>query len=58
MVNVILKECKKTPWPWSASELYHPIYRHLSAKFVPTFADRGRRVVSAEDPHGRILGFL
>jgi hypothetical protein len=25
---------------------------------VPTFSDRGCRVVSAADPHGRILGFL
>jgi hypothetical protein len=25
---------------------------------TPTFADRGCRVVSATDPHGRILGFL
>jgi hypothetical protein len=25
---------------------------------VPTFADKGRRVVSATDPHGRILDFL
>jgi hypothetical protein len=30
----------------------------LSAKLVPTFTDRGCRVVSATDPHGRILGFL
>jgi hypothetical protein len=30
----------------------------MSAKLVPTFADRGYRVVSATDPHGRILGFL
>jgi hypothetical protein len=30
----------------------------MSAKLVPTLADRGRRVVSATDPHGRILGFL
>jgi hypothetical protein len=30
----------------------------LSAKLVPTFADIGCRVVSATDPHGRILGFL
>jgi hypothetical protein len=30
----------------------------LSEKLVPTFADRGCRVVSATDPHGRILGFL
>jgi hypothetical protein len=32
--------------------------RRLSAKLVPTFADRGCRVVSATDPHGRIIGFL
>jgi hypothetical protein len=25
---------------------------------VPTFAERGCRVVSATDPHGRILGFI
>jgi hypothetical protein len=25
---------------------------------VPTFADKGCRVVSATDPYGRILGFL
>jgi hypothetical protein len=25
---------------------------------IATFADRGCRVVSATDPHGRILGFL
>jgi hypothetical protein len=29
-----------------------------TAKLVPIFADRGRRVVSATDPRGRILGFL
>jgi hypothetical protein len=34
----------------SASELYRPSDRHLSAKLVPTFADRGSRVVSATDP--------
>jgi hypothetical protein len=28
---------RKTPWPESASELY----QLLSAKLVPTFADRG-----------------
>jgi hypothetical protein len=32
--------------------------RRLSAKLVSTFADRGCRVVSATDPHNRILGFL
>jgi hypothetical protein len=30
----------------------------LSAKLMPTFADRRCRVVSSTDPHGRILGFL
>jgi hypothetical protein len=35
-----------------------PTDRSLSAKLVPTFSDRGCRVVSATDPHGRILGFL
>jgi hypothetical protein len=37
----------------SASELYRPSDRRLSAKFVPTFADRGCRVVSATVPPGR-----
>jgi hypothetical protein len=48
----------KTPWSQSASELYRPRDRRLSAKLVPTFEDRGCRVVSATDPHDRILGFL
>jgi hypothetical protein len=34
----------------SASELYQPSDRRLSAKLVPTFADRGCRVVSATEP--------
>jgi hypothetical protein len=33
-------------WPESASELYRPSDRRLLAKLVPTFADRGCRVVS------------
>jgi hypothetical protein len=40
------------------NKLYRPSDRRLSAKVVPTFADRGCRVVSATDPHSRILGFL
>jgi hypothetical protein len=51
-----LKE--KTPCPESASELYRPSYRRLSAKFVLTVANRGCPVVSVTDPYGRILGFL
>jgi hypothetical protein len=30
----------------------------MSAKFVPTFADRACNVVSVSDPYGCILGFL
>jgi hypothetical protein len=36
----------KTTWPESASELYRPSDRRLSAKLVPTFADRMCHVVS------------
>jgi hypothetical protein len=49
---------KKTPWPQSASKLYRPSDSHLSAKLVPTFANRLCHVVSVTDPYGRILGFL
>jgi hypothetical protein len=38
--------------------LYRPSDRHLSAKLVSTFADRGCHVVNMTDPYGRILGFL
>jgi hypothetical protein len=47
-----------TPWSESASELYRPRDRHLSAKLVPSFADRGCHVVRVTDPYGRNLGFL
>jgi hypothetical protein len=49
---------KKIPWSESASELYRPSDRRLSAKWLPTFADRGCHVVKVTDPYGRILGFL
>jgi hypothetical protein len=49
---------EKNPWPYSASELYRPSQRHLSAKLVPTFAYRQCHVVNVTDPYGRILGFL
>jgi hypothetical protein len=49
---------KQTPWFESASELCRPSDRLLSAKWLPTFADRGCHVVSVTDPYGRILGFL
>jgi hypothetical protein len=47
-----------TPWPESASELYEPSDRCLSAKLVSTFPDRGSHVISVTDPYGSILGFL
>jgi hypothetical protein len=37
----------------SASELYRPSYRRLSARLVPTLAERGCRVVSVTNPHDR-----
>jgi hypothetical protein len=54
LVNARLK--LKTPWPESASALYRPSDRRMSAKLVRTFVDGG--VVSVTDPHGCILGFL
>jgi hypothetical protein len=48
---------KQTPWSESASELYRPSDRRLSANWLPNFADRGCHVVSVADPYGRILGF-
>jgi hypothetical protein len=49
---------KKYSWSESASELYRWSDRHLSAKSLTTFADRGFHVVSVTDPYGRILGIL
>jgi hypothetical protein len=47
-----------TPWSESASELYRPSDRRLSAKWLPTCADRRRcHVVSVTDPSGRISRF-
>jgi CBS-domain-containing membrane protein len=40
------------------SEPYRPSDRRLSAKLVPTFADRECRMVSVMDDYGRILGFI
>jgi hypothetical protein len=49
---------KKIQLPESASELYRLSDRRLSAKLVPTLANRGCHVVSVTDPYSRILGFL
>jgi hypothetical protein len=55
-----LPACIIVPQPTTLprSELYIPSDRRLSAKLLQTFAGRRCRVVSATDPHGRILGFL
>jgi hypothetical protein len=37
-----------TSWPESVGELYWPSDRRLSAKLMPTFADRGCHVVSGQ----------
>jgi hypothetical protein len=47
-----------TPWPTPVSELNRLSDHRLSAKLVPTFADRGCHVVSVRDTYSRILGFL
>jgi hypothetical protein len=51
------KKAKKTPWPESASKLYRPSDRRLSAKLVPTFGDtwvrRGQRDGSPR-PYSRL----
>jgi hypothetical protein len=39
-----------TPWHESASEIYRPKDRRLSAKLVPNFEDRLCHVVSLMDP--------
>jgi hypothetical protein len=52
------RERETTPWSEFESELYRPSHRRLSAKRLPTFADKGCYVVSVADPFGRILGFL
>jgi hypothetical protein len=50
---------KQAPWPESTSELCRPSDSHLSAKLMPTFADRGvSRKSVRRIPYGRILGFL
>jgi hypothetical protein len=54
--NVQLK--RLTPWSESANELYRPSDRRLSAKWLPTSADRECHMVNVTDPYGRIICFL
>jgi hypothetical protein len=48
-VNKQNKTKQQTPWSESASELYRPSDRRFSAKWLPTFADKGCHVVSVTD---------
>jgi hypothetical protein len=50
-IRKVQYNCKRNPWPESASELYRPSDRRLSAKLVPTFY--GQRV-----PRGQRDGSL
>jgi hypothetical protein len=58
IVKVLYIWCYDLYWPESASELYRPSDRRLSANLVSSFDDRRCHVVSVTDPYGRILGFL
>jgi hypothetical protein len=58
IIIIIITSKKQSQWPKSASELYRPSDRRLSAKLVLTFADRWCHVVSVTGPYCRILGFL
>jgi hypothetical protein len=55
--NVWLKTKTKLRGLYSASELYRPRDRRMSANLVPTFANRGCHVVRATDPYGRSFRF-
>jgi hypothetical protein len=55
----LLRGQNRTPWSESASELYRPSDRRLSAKLMSTFADREvSRSQRDGSPYGRNLGFL
>jgi hypothetical protein len=52
------RQSKQTPWPETASELYRPGDRRMSAELVPNFAYKGCHVVRVTDPYWRNLDFL
>jgi hypothetical protein len=52
------KQKKLTPWSESASKLYRPSYRLLSAKLMPNLWIDGAAWSAWRIPYGRILGFL
>jgi hypothetical protein len=58
VTRVFLNTIKKSLMIWVRERTIRPNDRSLSAKWLPTVADRGCHVVSVTDPYGRILGFL
>jgi hypothetical protein len=53
-----LSRIHRLVWSESTNELYRPSDRRLSAKLVPTFADRVCHVLSVTNPYGCNLDFL
>jgi hypothetical protein len=51
------KKKKKTPWLCKQAKNTDRATA-IVCELVPTFADRGCRVVSAKNPYGRIMYFL
>jgi hypothetical protein len=56
--KVKYKVKKRNSVAWVRDLLYRPSDRRLSAKLVPTFAERVCHVVRVTNPYGRIPGFL
>jgi hypothetical protein len=54
----VLISYKRAPWPECEQTIPTVRDRHLSAKLVPTLADRMCHVFSATDTHGCVLSFL
>jgi hypothetical protein len=52
------KPNKQSPLLESATELYLPSDLRFSVKLVPTFTDRGCRLVSVTDPFSNIFTYL
>jgi hypothetical protein len=48
--HLLSHQYKQSSWPQSVSEIFRPIYHRLSAKLVPSLANRVYLLVSATDP--------
>jgi hypothetical protein len=54
--TVLYPTKKQIPWPESANKLFRQSDLRLSAKLVPTLADRGCHMGSVTDPYGFLDG--